>query len=71
MSFAEIKQQVPNLSAGERYELAVILAEITDRENEAEWAEELERRNARMDAGEKYTLEDLERRHAELIAQGR
>ena len=60
MSFAEIKERVHTLSDEERLELGHILLCIKQR-NDPEHRAEMERRMARMDAGEKYTLEDLER----------
>lgn len=70
MSFAELEQQVRSLSAEERLKLRNLLEQIR-METDVEWQEEMARRNARMDAGEKYTLEDLEQRHEELLRQGR
>lgn len=70
MTFAEIKRQVPRLSPEQRQELMALIADAVSLET-GERAEELSRRMARMDAGEKYTMEDLERLHRELIAQGR
>jgi hypothetical protein len=70
MSFADLKKVVRQLPPAQRRQLAILLARIADREN-AGLAAELARRHARMDAGHKVTLEDLQRRHDELLAEGR
>ena len=70
MSFAELEQQVRSLSAEERLKLRNLLEQIR-METDVEWQEEMARRNARMDAGEKVYLEDLEKIHEDLLRQGR
>ena len=70
MSFTELEQQVLALNAEDRLKLRNLLEKIR-MDNDVEWQEEMARRNARMDAGEKYSLEDMERRHEELLKQGR
>jgi hypothetical protein len=69
MSFTELKQTIRKLTAPQRREVFELLSEIT-RSSGKEWALELARRHSRMDAGVKYTREDLVRRHAELSAEG-
>jgi hypothetical protein len=69
MSFAELKQEVTGMTRKQRRELFELLSEIS-RNDEKFWAREITSRMARMDAGEKYTLEDFRRRHDELAAQG-
>ena len=70
MSFTELEQQVLALSVEERLQLRNVLEKIR-MDNDVEWQEEMARRNARMDAGEKVSLEELERMHEELLRQGR
>ena len=70
MSFTELEQQVRALSTEERLKLRNLLEQIR-MENDVEWKEEMARRNARMDAGGKVYLEDLEKMHEELLRQGR
>ena len=70
MSFTELEQQVLALSVEERRQLRNVLEKIR-MDNDVEWQEEMARRNARMDAGEKVSLEELERMHEELLRQGR
>jgi hypothetical protein len=70
MSFAEIKDQLPSLTREERIALshALLDLELTD---DQEYRKELDRRMADMDAGKKFTKEDIMRLHRELLAQGR
>ena len=70
MSFTELEQQVRALSDAERLRLRNLLEQIR-MENDMEWQQEMARRNEAMDRGEKVTLEDLHRRHEELLKQGR
>lgn len=70
MSVSEIKSQLRELTAAERDEIAIVLEQIA-RENDAAWKAEMSRRMERMDRGEKYSLEYLQRRHDELTAKGR
>ncbi len=70
MSFTELEEQVRALNAEERLKLRNLLERIR-MDNDVEWQEEMARRSERMIAGEKYPLEDLERRHEELLKQGR
>lgn len=68
MSFAEMKRQIPKLTRRQRRELWEVLGDAS-RANRAGWMDELDRRSARMDAGEKHTLEDFQRRHRELSSE--
>jgi hypothetical protein len=70
MSLAEMKAEVKNLTPAEREELAAHI-EMTQREDNPEWLEELERRRDRTEAGHFHTEADLLRRHEELVRQGR
>ena len=70
MSFTELKRTILQLTPRQRREILDLLSGVS-RANEKDWAAELARRHARMDAGVKFTREDLERRHMELIAKGR
>ena len=70
MSFTELKRTILELTPKQRREVFELLSSVT-RSDEKEWAAELARRHARMDAGVKYTREDLERRHRELAAGNR
>ena len=69
MSFTELEQQGRALSTEERLKLRNLLEQIR-MENDVEWQEVIARRIDRMAAGEKYSLEDMERRHEELLKQG-
>jgi hypothetical protein len=70
VSFAELKERVEVLSEDERLELQALLLHLS-RKDDPEYKAELARTMAEMDAGKKYTKEDVERLHRELIAQGR
>jgi hypothetical protein len=60
MSFAELKEKMFTLTEEERLEIQHILLHI-ELQNDPAHRAEMEKRMARMDAGEKYTLEDVER----------
>ena len=70
MSVSEIKSQLRKLTPSEFNEIAVAVRQIA-MENDEEWKAEMARRMERMDRGEKYSLEDLERLHDKLTAEGR
>jgi hypothetical protein len=70
MSYAEIKEAVPALTKEERLDLAHLLLHLSLSED-PEYLAEMDRRMAEMDAGKKFTQEDVERIHQELLAQGR
>lgn len=70
MTFDEIQREVVALSEEERLRLSVFLkhlARVDTEENKAELA----RLNAEIDAGKYYTMEDLEKADADLLAEGR
>jgi hypothetical protein len=68
MSFAELKEKVYTLNEEERLELRHLLLHL-ELQNDPEYRAELQRRMDRMDAGEKFTLEDVERICRERDAQ--
>jgi hypothetical protein len=70
MSFAELKEKVYTLSEEERLELQHLLLQIR-LQNDPGYLAEMDRRMREMDAGKKVTQEEVERRHRELLAQGR
>jgi len=70
MSVAEIKQQIRSLTEAERMELRNFIEQMR-LAGDVEWQQEMARRNAAMDRGEKATLEELEQLHEDLIQQGR
>jgi len=69
VSLAEIQEQIAGLTAEERLEVAALIAHL-DRAGDAAYQAELDRRAADMDAGKKTTLDELERRHHRLSADG-
>ena len=70
MSFAELKEQVAELTVEERFKLSAFLAEL-GQEKEADFREEVDRRMKAMDAGAKVTMEQFEERHRKQQAEGR
>lgn len=70
MSVSEIKSQLRKLTPSEFNEIAITVRQIA-MENDEDWKAEMSRRMERMDRGEKYSLDDLQRRHDELTAEGR
>ena len=70
MSFTEVTEQVPLFSRKERLALSHLLLDLELKDDEQHKAD-LDRRMAAMDAGQKYTQEDVLRLHLDLIAQGR
>jgi predicted transcriptional regulator len=70
MSFAELKEKVPTLTKEERLDLAHLLLHL-ELQEDAEYLADLARGMAEMDAGKKVPQEEVERRHRELLAQGR
>ena len=65
-----MKEMVPKLSRDERLDLVHLLMHLELQDDPAHLAE-MERRMTAMDAGKKVTQEEVERRHRELMAQGR
>ena len=70
MSFAEIKERIAELTPEERLELAALIAHLSQAED-PNYRVELDRQLAEMDAGKKYSRQDLEQLHDELLRQGR
>lgn len=69
MSLAEVKEAIENLSAAEQLALTEYLQ--TKRLQNEEWRREMSRRLDEMDAGNKYTSEQVEALAAKLEAEGR
>lgn len=69
MSLAEIRDHIAGLTVEERLDVAALIAHL-NRKDDPEYRAELDRRSAAMTAGKKSTLEDLERRHQSLMADG-
>ena len=69
MSLVEIREQIAGLTVEERLDLAALIAHL-NRANDPEYQSALDQRMADMDAGKKSTLEELERRHRKLTADG-
>ena len=69
MSIAELKSETKSLPRKQRRELARFIAEL-ERRDDIEALPKLLGRPKRKRANEYWTLEDLERHHALLIAQG-
>jgi hypothetical protein len=57
------------LTVEERLDLAALIAHL-NRADDTEYQSTLDQRAADMDAGKKTTLEELERRHRTLSADG-
>jgi hypothetical protein len=69
VSLAEIRDQIAGLTVDERLDVAALIAHL-NRVDDPEYRSELDQRAADMDAGKKSTLDDLERRHQRLAADG-
>jgi hypothetical protein len=69
MSMAEIQEQIAGLTVEERLDLAALIAHLNCADD-PEYQSTLDRRAAGMDAGKKTTLDELERRHRTLSADG-
>ena len=70
MSFAELKEQVAELPAAERFRLTAFLAELEE-QDEPGFRKQADRRMKAMDKGEKVAMEDFEAKHTALKALGR
>ena len=70
MSMVEVKETVAEMSAEERLEIAAFIAHL-NRADSPEYQAELDRRMSAMDAGRKTSAKVLERRHKDLLDQGR
>ena len=69
MSMAEIREQIAGLTVEERLDLAALIVHL-NRADDPEYQSMLDQRAADMDAGKKMTLDELERRHRTLSANG-
>ena len=66
---AEIREQIAGLTVEERLDLAALIAHL-NRADDADYQSTLDQRAGDMDAGKKTTLDELERRHRTLSADG-
>ena len=62
MSFAELKDQIAELSPEERFKLSAFLVDL-ELEKESEFRSEVDRRMKAMDSGAKVHQEQFEERH--------
>jgi len=62
MSFAELKDQVAELSAEDRLKLSAFLIELEEQSEES-FQQEVSRRMKNMDMGKKVSMEQFEQRH--------
>ena len=70
MSMAEIKEQIAEMNAEERLEVAALIAHL-NRAEDPEYQAELDRRMSAMDAGQKNSAATVEKSHRNLSDQGR
>lgn len=70
MSMVEVKETIAEMNAEERLEIAALIAHL-NRADDPEYQAELDRRMSAMDAGRKTSAEAVERRHKDLLKQGR
>jgi hypothetical protein len=70
VGLAEIREQIAGLTVEERLDLAALIAQL-NRADDPEYQSALDQRMVDMDAGKKSTLEDLERLHRSLSAEGK
>ncbi len=70
MSLTEIKEQIPDLTADERLELAAMLSDL-EQDSEESFRTQVAARMKAMDQGRKLSQEEFETRHGELEARGR
>ena len=70
MTLDEIQREAAALSEEERLRLRAFLIHLARVDTE-ENREELTRLNAEIDAGKYYTLEDFQKMHSDLLAEGR
>jgi hypothetical protein len=70
MSFAELKERIAELNLEERLEIAAWITHL-NRRDDHDYQAELDRRLARMEAGDKSSASDLERLRAQLFARER
>jgi len=69
VSLAEIQDQIAGLTVEERLEVAALIAHPNCMAD-PDYQDELDQRVAKMDAGIKSTLDDLERQHQRLSDGG-
>jgi hypothetical protein len=62
MSFAELRDQIAELSADDRLKLSAFLIELEE-QSEPEFRLEVNRRMTAMDMGKKISMEQFEQRH--------
>ena len=70
MTLDEIQREAAALSEEERLRLRAFLKHL-ERVDSDENRRELARLNAEIDAGKYFTLEDFQKMHADLLAEGR
>jgi hypothetical protein len=69
MSMAEIRDKIAGLTVEERLDLAALIAHL-NRCDDADYQSALDQRATDLDAGKKTTLEQLDRLHRTLSADG-
>ena len=69
MNLAEIKEEILNLGTDDRQELAILLRELSRKDN-PEYLRELEAEMQRMDRGEKFGSTEVRELHQRLSAEG-
>lgn len=70
MSMVEVKETIVEMSVEERLEIAALIAHL-NRADDSDYQVELDRRMSAMDAGQKTSAQVLERRHKDLLKEGR
>ena len=71
MSLTELKEQTAGLSPEERFKISAFLFELEqERESEAGFRAEVDRRMKAMDGGAKVTMERFEERHQRRQDEG-
>ena len=70
MSMIEVKETIAEMSAEERLEIAALIAHL-NRADSSEDQEEVDRRMSAIDSGKKASAQDFNRRHKDLLKQGR
>lgn len=70
MSMVEVKETITEMSVEERLEIAALIAHL-NRADLPEYQDEMDRRMSAVDAGKKASVQDFERRHKDLLKEGR
>ena len=70
MSVADVKHQIDQMTADERFYVAAYLQHLAN-EDDPEYHAEVSKAERRMDAGKKVSLEELTSRHQALKNLGR